>query len=52
LDEKHVSGWKNITDAVHQAGGKIHAQGNHVLKSLMEADKALLCSCGIVSKAY
>ena len=25
-DEKHVSGWKNITDAVHNAGGKIYAQ--------------------------
>jgi hypothetical protein len=25
-NEKHVSGWKNITDAVHQAGGKIYAQ--------------------------
>ncbi|PPQ90192.1 hypothetical protein CVT25_001372, partial [Psilocybe cyanescens] len=25
-DEKHVSGWKIITDAVHSAGGKIYAQ--------------------------
>jgi 2,4-dienoyl-CoA reductase-like NADH-dependent reductase (Old Yellow Enzyme family) len=25
-DEKHVSGWKDITDAVHNAGGKIYAQ--------------------------
>ena len=24
-DEKQVSGWKNITDAVHNAGGKIYA---------------------------
>lgn len=25
-DEKHVAGWKNVTDGVHQAGGKIFAQ--------------------------
>ncbi|PPQ86647.1 hypothetical protein CVT25_006831 [Psilocybe cyanescens] len=25
-DEKHVAGWKNITDAVHQVEGKIYAQ--------------------------
>lgn len=25
-DDKHVEGWKNITDAVHEAGGKIYAQ--------------------------
>ncbi|KDR80314.1 hypothetical protein GALMADRAFT_242678 [Galerina marginata CBS 339.88] len=29
-DEKHVEGWKNITDAVHDAGGKIYAQLWHV----------------------
>ncbi|KAF8955858.1 hypothetical protein BDZ97DRAFT_1855237 [Flammula alnicola] len=25
-DEKHVAGWKKITDAVHAAGGKMYAQ--------------------------
>ncbi|KAF5311039.1 hypothetical protein D9619_008121 [Psilocybe cf. subviscida] len=29
-DDKHVEGWKNITDAVHEAGGKIYAQLWHV----------------------
>lgn len=29
-DEKHVSGWKNITDAVHAAGGRIYAQLWHL----------------------
>ena len=25
-DDKHVEGWKNIVDAVHEAGTKIYAQ--------------------------
>jgi len=29
-DKTHISGWKNITDAVHNAGGKIYAQLWHV----------------------
>ncbi|KAF9053234.1 hypothetical protein BJ165DRAFT_1364570 [Panaeolus papilionaceus] len=29
-DDKHVEGWKNIVDAVHDAGGKIYAQLWHV----------------------
>ncbi|CAA7267227.1 unnamed protein product [Cyclocybe aegerita] len=29
-DDKHVAGWKNITDAVHAAGGKMYAQLWHV----------------------
>ncbi|KAF8966607.1 hypothetical protein BDZ97DRAFT_1657479 [Flammula alnicola] len=29
-DAKQVAGWKNITDAVHTAGGKIYAQLWHV----------------------
>ncbi|PPQ99234.1 hypothetical protein CVT24_009253 [Panaeolus cyanescens] len=29
-DDKHVEGWKNIVDAVHQEGGKIYAQLWHV----------------------
>ncbi|KAF8155866.1 flavoprotein NADH-dependent oxidoreductase [Crassisporium funariophilum] len=29
-DSKHVAGWKNITDAVHEANGSIYAQLWHV----------------------
>ncbi|KAF9523775.1 flavoprotein NADH-dependent oxidoreductase [Crepidotus variabilis] len=29
-DEKHISGWKNITDGVHEAGSKIYAQLWHL----------------------
>ncbi|KAF8903314.1 hypothetical protein CPB84DRAFT_1961227 [Gymnopilus junonius] len=29
-DDKHVAGWKNITDRVHAVGGKIYAQLSHV----------------------
>ncbi|KAF8166378.1 hypothetical protein BJ912DRAFT_1002758 [Pholiota molesta] len=29
-DDKHVAGWKNIVDGVHEAGGKIYAQLWHV----------------------
>ncbi|KAJ3502011.1 hypothetical protein NLJ89_g9079 [Agrocybe chaxingu] len=29
-DDKHVAGWKNITDAVHAAGGRMYAQLWHV----------------------
>ncbi|KAF8958004.1 flavoprotein NADH-dependent oxidoreductase [Flammula alnicola] len=29
-DDKHVAGWKDIVDAVHEAGGKIYAQLWHV----------------------
>ncbi|KAF9478935.1 FMN-linked oxidoreductase [Pholiota conissans] len=29
-DDKHIAGWKNIVDAVHEAGGKIYAQLWHV----------------------
>ncbi|KAH9478464.1 N-ethylmaleimide reductase [Psilocybe cubensis] len=29
-DEKHISEWKKITDAVHEAGGKMYAQLWHV----------------------
>ena len=25
-DSEHVTGWKKIVDAVHEAGGKIYAQ--------------------------
>jgi 2,4-dienoyl-CoA reductase-like NADH-dependent reductase (Old Yellow Enzyme family) len=27
-DEKHVTSWKTITDAVHDAGGRIYAQAS------------------------
>jgi len=29
-DQKHVAGWKTITDAVHNAGGKMYAQLWHL----------------------
>ncbi|KAF9482334.1 FMN-linked oxidoreductase [Pholiota conissans] len=29
-DEKHIAGWKNITDGVHEAGGKMYGQLWHV----------------------
>ena len=29
-DSKHVSGWKDVTDAVHEVGGKIYAQVREV----------------------
>ncbi|KAF9034555.1 hypothetical protein BJ165DRAFT_1409857 [Panaeolus papilionaceus] len=25
-DDKHIEGWKNIVDAVHEAGGRVYAQ--------------------------
>ena len=37
-DSEHVTGWKKIVDAVHEAGGKIYAQVGHIFISPSTSD--------------